>query len=70
MYVRDTVFDDGKTHKTPRYDRGKLGAGVKVAGPAILIQHDSTTLLPPGYMAEVLDHGSLRLAKHQEGQRP
>lgn len=67
MYVRDTVFDDGAMHKTPRYDRGKLGAGVTLDGPAILIQHDSTTLLPPGYMAEVLDHGSLRLTKHQEG---
>lgn len=64
MYTRDTVFDDGSTHPTPRYDRTKLGAGVTVDGPAILIQHNSTTLLPPGYRAEVLTYGSLRIAKH------
>lgn len=63
LYERDTVFDDGTSHKTPRLDRGKLGAGTKVKGPAIIIQHNSTTLLPPGYFAEVLDHGSMRLAK-------
>lgn len=63
LYERETVFDDGAVHKTPRLDRGKLGAGTKVSGPAIIIQHNSTTLLPPGYRAEVLDHGSMRLAR-------
>ncbi|MCC7320770.1 MAG: hydantoinase/oxoprolinase family protein [Rubellimicrobium sp.] len=63
MYQRDTVFDDGTAHPTPRYDRGQLGAGTRVPGPAIIIQHNSTTLLPPGYTAEVLDHGSMRLAR-------
>jgi N-methylhydantoinase A len=63
MYERETVFDDGSTYTTPRYDRGRLGAGVTVNGPAILIQHNSTTLLPPGYTAEVLEYGSLRLVK-------
>jgi N-methylhydantoinase A len=65
MYERDTVFDDGSTRPTPRYDRGLLGAGVRLAGPAILIQHNSTTLLPPGYIAEVMDYGSLRIAKNE-----
>ena len=63
MYERDTVFDDGETHVTPRLDRGKLGAGTTVDGPAIIIQHNSTTLLPPSYTAEVLEYGSLRLTK-------
>jgi N-methylhydantoinase A len=63
MYERDTVFDDGASHLTPRLDRGKLGAGTTVEGPAIIIQHNSTTLLPPGYAAEVLEYGSLRLKK-------
>jgi N-methylhydantoinase A len=63
LYERETVFDDGSTHRTPRLDRGKLGAGTRVKGPAIIIQHNSTTLLPPGYSAEVLDHGSMRLAR-------
>ncbi|WP_281983208.1 hydantoinase/oxoprolinase family protein [Thalassorhabdomicrobium marinisediminis] len=63
MYERETVFDDGSTHMTPRLDRGKLGAGTTVQGPAVIIQHNSTTLLPPDYTAEVLDYGSLRLTK-------
>ncbi len=63
MYERETVFDDGTIHSTPRLDRGKLGAGTTVSGPAIIIQHNSTTLLPPGYTAEVLEYGSMRLMK-------
>ncbi|NRF07223.1 hydantoinase/oxoprolinase family protein [Agrobacterium pusense] len=63
LYHRDTTFDDGSKHATPRYDRTKLGQGVSVDGPAILVQHNSTTLLPPGYRAEVLRHGSLRIAR-------
>lgn len=63
MYERETVMDDGSTHITPRLDRGKLGAGTKVEGPAIIIQHNSTILLPLGYTAVVQEYGSLRLTK-------
>lgn len=63
LYTRETVFDDGIAYQTPRYDRGKLGAGVTVDGPAIVLQHNATTLLPPGYRAEVLAYGSLRITK-------
>jgi len=62
MYDRATIFDDGSRHITPRLDRNKLGAGTVVSGPAIIIQHNSTTLLPPGYTAEVLKYGSMRLS--------
>ncbi|MGE0005128.1 MAG: hydantoinase/oxoprolinase family protein [Parvibaculaceae bacterium] len=61
MFVRPTTFDDGRVLETPRYDRGKLLAGDRVSGPAILIQHDSTTLVPPGYVAETLDYGNTRI---------
>ena len=57
---RDAVLVQPSDHirrrsdlETPRYDRGRLKAGHRIAGPAILIQHNSTTLLPPGYVAEV-----------------
>lgn len=63
LYERETVFDDGSTHMTPRLDRRKLGAGTQIEGPAIITQHNSTTLLPPGYVAEVLEYGALRLTK-------
>ena len=61
LYRRPTTFDDGQTLDTPRYDRGRLMAGQRVAGPAILIQHNATTLLPPGYVAEVAEYGNLHV---------
>jgi N-methylhydantoinase A len=63
LYSRPTTFDDGETADTPRYDRGKLKAGHKIAGPAILIQHNSTTLLPTGYVAEVGEFGNLHVRR-------
>ena len=61
MYTRPTTFDSGETLDTPRYDRGKLKSGQTVAGPAIIIQHDSTSLIPQGYTAEVTQYGNLRV---------
>lgn len=63
LYTRQTVFDDGKSVATPRYDRGKLLAGDVIAGPALIVQHNSTTLVPPRYTASVLGHGDIRIAK-------
>ena len=63
LYVRDTVFDDGKTIKTPRYDRTKLLAGDQISGPALIVQHNSTTLVPPKYKASVLGHGDIHISR-------
>ena len=63
MYSRPTTFDDGTTADTPRYDRGQLRAGHRVAGPAVLIQHNSTVLVPPAYAAEVSEYGSLHVRR-------
>ena len=59
LYKSPTTFDDGDTLDTPRYDRNKLSAGHIVPGPAIIIQHDSTSLVPPGFRATVSSHGNL-----------
>ena len=63
MFVRPTVFDCGRCLETPRYDRDKLRAGDRVPGPAILIQQNSTVLVPPGYVAETLEYGNTRISK-------
>lgn len=63
LYVRETVFDDGQRVPTPRYDRTKLLAQDEITGPAIVVQHNSTTLVPPGYVATVLGHGDMRVAR-------
>ncbi len=63
MYVRDTVFDDGQSLPTPRYARDKLLAEDTVHGPAIVTQHNSTTIVPPGYTARMLSHGDMLIAR-------
>jgi N-methylhydantoinase A len=45
------------------YDRAALGAGDRIAGPAIITQLDATTLLPPGWTAEALPSGALLLRR-------
>ena len=59
----DTVFDDGHPTPTPRYNREKLLAEDRVNGPAIITQHNSTTIVPPGYVATVLGHGDIRVTR-------
>jgi len=63
LYKTDTVFDDGHLTPTPRYDREQLLAEDRVNGPAIITQHNSTTIVPPGYVATVLGHGDIRIAR-------
>jgi N-methylhydantoinase A len=44
---------------TPVYDRYRLIAGATIAGPAIIEERESTTVLPPGAHATVDAHASL-----------
>jgi len=45
----------------PIYDRYKLGAGAIVPGPAIVEEFDSTTVIHPGFQANVDKFGNLLL---------
>jgi N-methylhydantoinase A/oxoprolinase/acetone carboxylase beta subunit len=45
--------------KTKFYERTELLAGNHIAGPAIITQFDSTSVVPPGYTADVDKHGNL-----------
>jgi N-methylhydantoinase A len=44
------------------YDRDLLRAGDVLAGPLIVEQMDTTTVVPPGAGVTVEDHGSLLIA--------
>ena len=46
-------------HDTPFYERSALRAGNVIAGPAIVEQLDSTTVVPPGTTARVLPDGAI-----------
>ncbi|MGZ3427549.1 MAG: hydantoinase/oxoprolinase family protein, partial [Polyangia bacterium] len=50
---------DGKLHDAPLLLRRRLMPGVTVAGPALIAEYSSTTLLPGGTRAEVLPTGAL-----------
>ena len=49
----DAVNVDGKQVKATVYDRAKLKAGNLIAGPAIVIEMDSTTLILPEHIGAV-----------------
>src|SRR5213593_2033019 len=44
---------------TPVYDRYALAAGARLAGPAIVEERESTTVLPPGASASVDEYANL-----------
>jgi N-methylhydantoinase A len=47
----------------PRYLRATLLDGYVVSGPALIVHHNPTTLLPPGYRARALSHGDLHISR-------
>ncbi len=51
----------GGWRKTSVLDRTKLLSGNVIAGPAIVEEHDASTLVHPGWEAAVDEHGNLRL---------
>ena len=63
LYERDTIFDDGKSVPTPRFSREKMKANDYLTGPAVVTQHNSTTIVPPGYTATMLSAGDILIEK-------
>ena len=53
----------GRFMATTIYERARLPLGARVAGPAIVEQSDTTTVIPPGVTATVDDAGNLRLRR-------
>ncbi len=53
-------FPDG-SREVPLFDRDGFGAGDRFSGPAIVTQLDATTIVPPGWEAEVHPSGALLL---------
>jgi N-methylhydantoinase A len=58
--IRPVRFDRGKDPvKTPVYRRFDLGVGQRIVGPAIVEERETTTVIRPGWTAEVGPDGSL-----------
>ena len=58
--------DGLRAYDTPFYERAKLPVGSRLEGPAILLQTDSTAVVPPGASVEVLTTGDLLIRVTQE----
>ncbi|MCD1266953.1 hydantoinase [Shinella sumterensis] len=57
------IFRFGKWVSAGVYDRSALGAGDQIAGPAIIEQDDTTTVLLPGWSARADALGNLHLER-------
>jgi len=62
------AYMDGKSVKAAVYDRPGLKAGNRIAGPAIVLEMDSTTVILPGYTGTVDRFGNILI--YPNGYRP
>ncbi len=53
------IYVDGGMRKAMLYDRSKLKAGNVIAGPAIVLEMDSTTLVLPDHEGAVDEYGNI-----------
>jgi N-methylhydantoinase A len=53
----------GRTHDTPVYRREALGEGAVIAGPAVIEEAGSATVVPPGFTARAHASGALILTR-------
>ena len=54
------VFREGEM-ETPLYDRDLLSVDDRITGPALVVQLDTTTVVPPGWQGDVDTYGNLLL---------
>lgn len=50
---QQTVYMDDRDQDATVYDRSRLESGNEIAGPAIVIEMDSTTIILPGHIGQV-----------------
>lgn len=61
---RKPVWFDRKFVPTALYERQRLGPGMKLKGPAIIVEYSSTTVVPPDFSCRVDEHLNLRLTQN------
>jgi N-methylhydantoinase A/oxoprolinase/acetone carboxylase beta subunit len=57
--TRPAYFPETGFVETPAYDRYRLFPGAGIAGPAIVEERESTTVIPPGMAAACDEFGNL-----------
>ncbi len=62
---RAKVWLDGGWHEAALYQRSGMLAGQTFAGPAVIMQEDCTTIVPPGFTGHVDEHTNLRIVQEK-----
>lgn len=60
-----TLRAEGEPVAAPVYERGRLRPGHRLRGPALVVQEDATTVLLPGWGAEVDSWGNLVVTRNR-----
>jgi N-methylhydantoinase A len=58
---REVDYDEEGPMEAAVYERGKLGAGAQLLGPAIVEEAASSAVIPPGLRAHVDEYGNLHI---------
>jgi 5-oxoprolinase (ATP-hydrolysing) len=71
LAARTTVrmWAAGAWRDTPLYDRAELAPGDRIAGPAIVIEKNSTNVIEPGWRADFTAHGHIVLTRAVPAER-
>jgi len=57
------MISGGKSYSTPVYNRSALPVGTNIIGPSIIVEANATTVLDPGWQAEVTLENQLVLTR-------
>ena len=58
------LWDDAQAVTAPIFEREQCEPGVRLVGPALIVQADATTVLPAGWSADADRYGSLLLRRY------
>ncbi len=64
MVKRKPVWFGEGFRRTPFYDRTRLVPGTRLAGPAVVVEYSSTTVVPPDFVCGVDEYSNLELSRH------
>ena len=63
------LFAEGRMQDAAVHIRAKLGAGDRVAGPAVIVEDTATTVVEPGWEARLAESGNLLLRRIRPAAR-
>ena len=63
LVKKSQVWFGGRSHQTDFYVREKFQPGNRFHGPAVVAEYSATTVVPPGWQAQVDPYGSLLLTR-------